>query len=223
VKKAFTLIELLIVVAIIAILAAIAVPNFLEAQTRAKVARVMSDMRTYATGLEAYAVDYNKYPPYHYTGYTNPYVPQDEFFVGGGTMSGSTPNSGWEPNGIAGYTSVWLITTPIAYLTSMPVDSFHPALPSDPIHTHSFVYVNWDYGSVVGAVPVLTAQQQIDLTGTWRMISAGPDKYRGPAPGQLSINGISVFYTRYDPSNGTVSLGNILRNQKDPTGATGKS
>ena len=38
--RAFTLIEVLIVVMIIAILAAIAVPNFLEAQVRAKTSRV---------------------------------------------------------------------------------------------------------------------------------------------------------------------------------------
>ena len=60
-KQAFTLIELIIVVAIIAILAAIAIPNFLEAQTRAKVARVQSDMRTIGMALETYRVDTNLY------------------------------------------------------------------------------------------------------------------------------------------------------------------
>ena len=60
--RAFTLIELLVVVVIIAILAALAIPNFLEAQIRSKVARVKSDERTLQTAVETFAVDNNKYP-----------------------------------------------------------------------------------------------------------------------------------------------------------------
>ncbi len=62
-RKAFTLIELLIVVAIIAILAAIAVPNFLEAQIRSKASRVKTELRTLATAVESYYTDWNVPPP----------------------------------------------------------------------------------------------------------------------------------------------------------------
>jgi len=77
-SKAFTLIELLIVVAIIGILAAIAVPNFLNAQIRAKVAKTVNNMRTVGTALEAYYLDNNTYtrwawdtsdPRTHYGGF----------------------------------------------------------------------------------------------------------------------------------------------------------
>lgn len=62
-RDAFTLIELLIVVAIVAILVAIALPNFLDAQVRSKVSRAKTDMRSLATALEAYRVDWEDYPP----------------------------------------------------------------------------------------------------------------------------------------------------------------
>ncbi len=60
-QSAFTLIELLIVVAIIGILAAIAVPNFLNAQVRAKVARVRGDVKALSSALEMYRLDNNSY------------------------------------------------------------------------------------------------------------------------------------------------------------------
>jgi prepilin-type N-terminal cleavage/methylation domain-containing protein len=50
-RSGFTLIELLIVVGIIAILVAIAVPNFLEALTRSNVARCKADMRSLTTAI----------------------------------------------------------------------------------------------------------------------------------------------------------------------------
>lgn len=63
-ERAFTLIELLIVVAIIGILAAIAVPNFLNAMTRAKVARSMADQKTMNTAIQQYILDVNDNPPH---------------------------------------------------------------------------------------------------------------------------------------------------------------
>src|SRR5262245_47674239 len=61
-SKGFTLNELLIVVAIIGIIAAIAIPNLLNAIDRGKQKRTMADMRSIGTAIESYAVDNNVYP-----------------------------------------------------------------------------------------------------------------------------------------------------------------
>lgn len=65
IKKGFTLIELLIVIAIILILIAIALPNFLEAQIRAKVAKAKGEMRSIGIAMESYNLDFKIYPRDH--------------------------------------------------------------------------------------------------------------------------------------------------------------
>ena len=56
------MIELLIVVAIIGIIAAIAIPNLLNAIDRGKQKRTMADLRSIGTAVESFAVDNNVYP-----------------------------------------------------------------------------------------------------------------------------------------------------------------
>ena len=201
-RNAFTLIELLIVVAIIAILAAIAVPNFLEAQMRSKVSRVKADARTMAVGVESYLVDWNKL---------------------GRTFRPSTaspPPTRTKINSI--------FTTPVAYLTSIPKDPFNN-YDTDPLDQ---VLVLWgnsnatdsDYlGRPLGQLEAVRlgnattyfqnfpnlfnpTTKQYNDAGTWIIMSPGPTRIfsiLNPAYPQAM--------TEYDATNGTVSRGDILR------------
>lgn len=156
-RAAFTLIELLIVVAIVSILAAIAVPNFLEAQIRAKVARVQSELRLLANGLEAYAVDNDVYPPGIIT---------DPAFA----------------------VDTWRVTTPIAYISAVPRDIFAPR-PGDSEAGGPFglngIYLHYLNDPLV-------------LDEYWLLFSYGPD-------GDMEQPDAII----YDPSNGTLSSGDI--------------
>ncbi|MCG3198002.1 MAG: hypothetical protein GHCLOJNM_02496 [bacterium] len=62
-RRGFTLIELLIVIAIILILIAIALPNFLEAQIRARATKAKGELRSLGIAMEAYNLDFKTYPP----------------------------------------------------------------------------------------------------------------------------------------------------------------
>jgi prepilin-type N-terminal cleavage/methylation domain-containing protein len=59
-RRGFTLVEIMIVVAIIALLASIAVPNFLRARKRSQASKIMEDLRQLDNANDEYAIENNK-------------------------------------------------------------------------------------------------------------------------------------------------------------------
>lgn len=176
--RAFTLIELLIVVAIIGILAAIAVPNFLNAQIRAKLARSVSDMKTLETALEMYRLDENDYPPCNKA-----------------RVAGSGDN--FHPNEIRFYR----LTTPVAFLSSVPEDPF-----ANTSNMSDFQKWGWAYDYVNN----YDGSTNSGWGHRWRINSWGPDHVNGWG-GQRDgncINGKPDFV--YHSSNGLTSKGDIV-------------
>ena len=56
----FTIVELMIIVAILTLLVAIAVPNFIRARKRAQATRTLNDLRMVDAAIDRYAIDTNK-------------------------------------------------------------------------------------------------------------------------------------------------------------------
>jgi prepilin-type N-terminal cleavage/methylation domain-containing protein len=237
-KKGFTLIELLIVIAIIAILALIAIPNFIEAQTRAKVTRVKSDMRTMATVIEAYTVDYSTPPLAQMRDHsTQVWNWQDFSWL-----------MYWEDDK-GGRGCAADLTTPIAYLTGQwPIDPFVEKIIDTNLNTPRG-RASYQYSNVTGQyyaqqLPNWGPNSNKVATGpsmevyfncadkphatkyriSWALESVGPDRtWVDPSTdGVGTVNTAYCMYQGgvwkdygksaiYDPTNGTVSSGNIWR------------
>jgi prepilin-type N-terminal cleavage/methylation domain-containing protein len=218
--RAFTLIELLIVVAIIAILAAIAVPNFLEAQTRAKISRAMADQRAIATGLETYRIDWNKY------------------IYGNGSSRAFRPGSG-----SANDRTLERLTSPVAYMTgkasfkdpflgrgtyqgnsleNKTLRAAYDALEED--GWFDYYWYSPRSSKIAGAASIWTHLQNVPVW--YALESAGPDGWHHNLGGTLNnmadnsaAHYIVANMAIYDASNGTVSRGSIFRVGGTPAGS----
>lgn len=212
-SRAFTLIELLIVVAIIAILAAIAVPNFLEAQVRAKVAKVKADQRSLATACESYYIDWNRYPH--------------------NNASNDTTNNAQDRLILP------LLSTPVGYIASSWIpDPFGNRYSSFSGEQDVISYNNISSADFLASAAVALAVGNGDITPRrarklfdqgFFLGSVGPDREGRPAQIALEngndpsnplftdfadwlaeVAGTPIIY---DPSNGTISNGDILRSR----------
>ncbi|MBD3266691.1 prepilin-type N-terminal cleavage/methylation domain-containing protein [bacterium] len=173
-KKGFTLIELLIVVAIIGILAAIAVPNFLNAQMRARVARVESDFKAITTSFEMYRLDQGDLPRWN----------------------------------LWGWAQSWArFTTPIAYMSLVPIDVFESK------HKELFQSShNWyEYNACKGRTPMKNLSDG-EVTDNYVVVSYGPDAEDDTI--QISDYPNSAKFLQYDASNGLRSNGDIIKESK---------
>lgn len=171
----------------VGILLSIAMPNFLNAQIRAKVSTASTEMRNLAASLESYYIDSNQYP----------------FAAGGETWDAVVA----EPDGVsAGYTPSSL-TSPISYLSSLPDDPFIGVEQiQDPGVPMSYAY---RYATQPQQGWILVSNgpdQDVDIPA---------EDYVDPEKANCDImKFLQQFggeYVQYDPSNGTTSDGDIFR------------
>ena len=194
-------------VAILAVLALITLPNFLAAQTRAKVSATQVNIRTIKAALEIYRLDNGVYPA-------------------------TDPILGRDPLGVLADAQLRVMTSPVAYLSPAAFrDPFGrvrnqmlvPQLFTEIVVPNvglSLLYVHYP------SFAVLTENPYVRVDGS-AIVSLGPDLYDsfgvfGPFPPEAmpslgrSTGRSAPINTVYDPTNGAVSSGDITGFVGDP-------
>ena len=213
-KRGFTLIELLIVIAIILILIAIALPNFLEAQVRAKVANAQAEMKTLETAMISYFTDRGRYMA-------------DGFEM---LNVGIDPSGGYPTGGEGSNVIYSQLTTPVAYVTDIPVDEFQVARIAvdsagngfgarDKALVHYRVYSDgWKCSAAGGSIVLgqcagtLAFDPDERYVGNWIFLSPGPNGEHNYGEWSMARDVILAGSPRtYSPTNGTRSHGDLVK------------
>jgi len=220
-KRGFTLIELLIVIAIILILVAIALPNFLEAQIRARVTKAKGEIRSLATTFEAYRTDWPQYP---------------RGCLGGAFARSIRCSDNWGFIGdVDGGSSN--LTSPVKYIQVIPDDLFSVhydilGVPGEFPEGHPWVKYRTTRRAVWNVMdpserPVAAVPEEGEAEAPWHnpydrmnpvafkskqylISSLGPDKNEDVIPGYAFDPGYQINGEFYSPTNGTKSSGDII-------------
>lgn len=209
-KKGFTLIELLIVIAIILILIAIALPNFLEAQIRAKVTKSEGEIRSLGIAIESFRID-------HRTMLVDFWDESDLIAV--------QRLQRWNfcsPNNLADEVRnqrciLGNLTTPSAYIKEIPDDPFFGTVNGTSDRMVQALAGTYFYGDNDEEIPgedhnmdrfaVIRApftRERPLRPGNWILMGMGPDS--------IAEELDDVFFRglAYSPTNGTRSRGDII-------------
>lgn len=209
--KGFTLIELLIVIAIILILIAIALPNFLEAQIRARVVNAEAEMRTMGTALESYQTDWRQYPYDEVWWASDPEAPVPR-----------------PPIYLRAITALKALTTPVQYLTEITTNPFRNKTDAQDDREAYFRYFAEDWTEEVMANPppnVTTIPFPPRPKKRWSITSCGPNGIANLGEhlifGQIWLDSLGPFPPTGEPfagpgaiyaaTNGTKSVGDLTR------------
>lgn len=200
--KAFAFVELLIVVALIAMLAIVATPRFKQAQLSSQVAQASVRMRTVSKALESYAYDHNE--AYPWDGQSQiPMLPSSSYL---GCDIPTKFGSAHLNN---------MLTSPVAYLTTEEIND--PFMWGGSVSTFRFMNIAGTYCSSSDAGRQASGGRYKLLYGSWELVSVGPDHVINTMDPTYSPTAYWALIP-YDPTNGMLSAGDIVVSQRSASG-----